>query len=131
MPKIDLTVTISVILAICAIVTPMITTMLSNKHQLKLKKLELEAESNKELRFYHQSIYENYLKYSMRRIHYGDAETIHNYADYYALALIYFPDDLIEIAKSVNKSIIENNQTGALLSFNSISNRIRNIIKTP
>ena len=47
MPKVDLTVTISVIIAICAIISPIITTILNNRHLYKIRKLDEAAQSSK------------------------------------------------------------------------------------
>ena len=47
MPKIDLTITISVIVALCAIISPIFTTLLNNRY---LFKLEESKQKTKELR---------------------------------------------------------------------------------
>ena len=41
MPQFDSTITISIILAICALFAPSITAVINNKHQYKIRKLEL------------------------------------------------------------------------------------------
>lgn len=41
MPKIDLTVSISVIVALCAIISPMLVAIINNRHALKVKEIEL------------------------------------------------------------------------------------------
>ena len=41
MPKIDITITISVIVALCAIISPILTAFINNTHQLRLKKIDL------------------------------------------------------------------------------------------
>ena len=56
-PQIDLTITISVIIALCAIITPLITTLLNNQHQLKIKKLELEQVRIENTVLYKRSIF--------------------------------------------------------------------------
>ena len=45
MPKIELTITISVILALAAIISPIFTAIINNRYQLKLKKLELKQKN--------------------------------------------------------------------------------------
>lgn len=42
MPKIDFTITISILLAICALFAPSITAVITNHHQYKMRKLDLE-----------------------------------------------------------------------------------------
>lgn len=41
MPEFDSTITISIILAICALFAPSITAVINNRHQYKIRKLEL------------------------------------------------------------------------------------------
>lgn len=43
MPKIDASLTIMGIIALCAIISPVIVTILNNRHALKMKKLELRS----------------------------------------------------------------------------------------
>ena len=86
MPNIDLTFSISVILGLAAVVVPSVTTLLNNLHQYQLRKLELKAQQDKELRFYRQTIFENYLKYSLQYLHrIKDSELL--YEEYHSLAL--------------------------------------------
>lgn len=47
MPQIDPTITISVILAICALFAPSITAIINNRHQYKIRKLELQYDIKK------------------------------------------------------------------------------------
>lgn len=94
MPKIDLTISISVIVALCAIISPILTTIINNRYQLKLKKLELEQENIKNTVLYKRNIFENYLKYSGERISFADVSAQKDYGEYYFLALTYAPDDL-------------------------------------
>ena len=130
MPKLDLTVTISVILALCATITPSITTFLNNRHQLKMKKLELELQEKKELLFYRREVYENYLKYTMRCIHRDDNESAHLYDEYYALALIYFPSELTPVLMDINQCVTTRNGFQSLDAFNELSKNVRGILKT-
>lgn len=45
--KLDLTVTITAILGIAAIISPIATALINNHHQLKLKKLEYQHQKKK------------------------------------------------------------------------------------
>lgn len=42
MPKVDFTITISILLAICALFAPSFTAVITNRHQYKMRKLDLE-----------------------------------------------------------------------------------------
>ena len=42
--ELDLTVTVSVIIALCAIVSPILVAIINNRHQRKMKQLEIAKE---------------------------------------------------------------------------------------
>ncbi|WP_286356972.1 hypothetical protein, partial [Faecalibaculum rodentium] len=42
--KFDLTITISVVLGLAAVISPMLTTLIDNRYKLKLRRLEIEHE---------------------------------------------------------------------------------------
>ena len=46
MPNIDLTVTVSVIIALCAIISPILTAIINNCHHTKIKNLKLSKPEN-------------------------------------------------------------------------------------
>ena len=50
--KFDPTITTTVILALCAIITPLITTVINNSHQMRLKKMEREQSTLEKTTFY-------------------------------------------------------------------------------
>lgn len=133
MPTIDLTLTITGVIALCAIISPSITALINNRYQLKLREMELAAEENKELHFYHRSIYKNYIQNTLRYIHSKDQKSMRAYSKSYSLALIYFPNELTESIVQINNDIFDNNSnTDDLLhSLNVLSKRIHDIIEIP
>ena len=62
MPEVDLTVTISVIIALCAILSPILTAIINNCHDTKLKKLEYEHLEREEERKHERELYEGYIR---------------------------------------------------------------------
>ncbi len=94
MPKIDLTITISVIVALCAIVSPIATAIINNRYQLSLKKIDMEQKHLESTILYRKSIFENYLKYAGRCISHADPNALKDYGEYYLLALLYAPSEL-------------------------------------
>lgn len=94
MPKFDLTVTVSVIIALCAIISPILTALINNHYLLKMKKLELSQEHYKNTIAYQRNIFENYLKYAGRCTAYTDENALRDYGEYYLLALMYAPKEL-------------------------------------
>lgn len=94
MPKIDLTVTVSVIIALCAIVSPILTTILNNRHQLKIRKLELQEKEYENTIAYQRTVFENYLRYSGKCISRATPDALREYGEYYLVALMYAPDHI-------------------------------------
>lgn len=102
MPKIDLTVTISVIVALCAIVSPIATAIINNRYQLKLRKMDIYQKTLENTMLYKRSIFENYLKYAGRCIFHSDVNALKDYGEYYLLALLYAPIELHTEMKEIN-----------------------------
>ncbi len=94
MPNVDLTITVSVILAVCALISPAITALINNSHQRKMKKLELRQASIEKHYTYTREIFENYLKHTNEYLLFPRGSNQTEYLRIYPLALMYFPDDL-------------------------------------
>lgn len=107
MPEIDLTISISVILAVCAIISPIATTLINNRYQLKLKDLEYQQKEKESSFFYRRGVYEDYLRCTGKCIAHPTRENIQEYGKIYALALIYFPENLIADLESLHTEIYE------------------------
>lgn len=102
MPKIDLTITISVIIAITAIISPILTTLLNNRHQLTIKKIELKQLEYERSILHKREIFENFLQALSKVAQNPSEENIELFAKYYPLAYIYVP-------KPVKKTLAEIN----------------------
>lgn len=59
----DLTITVTSILGIAAIISPIVTSIINNRYLLKMRRLDAKIEQEKELSFYTREIFENYLKH--------------------------------------------------------------------
>ena len=129
MPKVDLTVTISVIIAICAIISPIITTHLNNHHLYKMRKLDDATQLRKDSYFYKRGVYEDYLRYTSQCLTNPSASTLNEYGKTYALALIYFPDELQEQLIAINEAISNHMWANALSNLNGIAPVIRKQIQ--
>ena len=93
--KFDFTVTITAILGIAAVISPIATAIINNRYQLKVKKLELEQNHKDKTTYYVRSIFENYLRYTGKCINLMISETEGNYGEYYFLALTYSPSHIL------------------------------------
>ena len=94
------------IVALSAIVSPIITTIINNKHILKLRALDDKRIKYEESTKYKQSIIENYIKYAGRCISHADQEPIRDYGEYYFLALTYAPNDIREQMKEIHSLML-------------------------
>lgn len=123
--KIDSTITITVVIAISAIISPIITTLLNNHHLYKMRKLDDETNLRKESYFYRRGIFEDYMRYTGQCIAHATSESLERYGAIYALALIYFPNELLDKIIDINADISKYSWDKALVKLNELSPAIR------
>lgn len=126
---IDLTVTISVIIALCAIVSPIFTTIINNRHQFKLKRMELKQKNYEQTVLHEIKIYEDYLKYAGRYIYHADHITIKEYGECYYLALMIAPQDLRSDMIEADNMISRYDWSAASKQFEKITSKIHEILQ--
>ena len=131
LPKIDLTVSITAILAICAIISPILTALINNAHHTKIKKLELKQEHYQNTTLHRREIFENYLRYTGRCIYRSDSSALKDYGEHYFSALAYAPKDLAEDMIAVNNLIINCRWPEATPMFEKITTKIHGDLLTP
>lgn len=128
--KIDLTITITTILAIAAIISPIATAIINNRYQLKLKRMELEQKHLENTTYYIRSIFEKYLRYAGKCIHYADGPSRKDYGEYYFLALVYAPDHLAKAMIDINSAIIISDFDNATALLEQIKPAISDLLQT-
>lgn len=129
MPKVDLTVTISVILAACAIIVPMLTTIISNLFQIRIKKLELKQLHYEKNVLYQKEIFENYLRYASQCTFIPKTEHIQTFAEYHFLAYLYAPDELHNEMSELRTFITKFEKDKAAELLEELTPQIRILIK--
>ena len=107
MPKFDLTVTISVIIAICAIISPVLTTIINNRYQYKIHKLEAQQQKYENSTVYLQRIFEKYLETAGRCISHPQTVFYYEYSQQYFVALLYASKPMQEIMIDIHR-LMEN-----------------------
>lgn len=127
MPKLDLTISISVIVALCAIISPILTSIINNRYQLKLKRMELSKQEYQDSILYQRNVYENYLKHAGRFIYYTDADAQKDYGEYYYSALMYAPPDIRCAMVKANNLLLENKIEDASAIVEGIAAKIHDI----
>lgn len=130
MDKLSTIVTISV--AIAAIISPILTALINNKHQTKIKKMELEHDHYEKAVTYQRNIFENYLRITGHYIgsEFEDYEDQKKYNDAYLSILLYTPDELKSLLVNANKFIIQKDLKQSLASFELIATKIRDHLNT-
>lgn len=126
----DLTITVTAILGIAAIISPIATTIINNRYHLKMRRLDSEIELRKENSFYNREIYENYLKSTFKYLKRHDVDTKHEYSEYYALALIYFPESLLNQITEIDSILRSAQLANAFDKVEELSKDIRKILQT-
>ena len=103
MPKVDFTITISILLAICALFAPSITALINNHHQYKIRELELTYDAQMH---YSDLIYKNkYDTYQTFLNVAGDYCLINEYAINYTRVLAASQTSLL-LCDSLSKPLL-------------------------
>ena len=132
--------TVTVIVAIAAIVSPILVAFINNHHQIRmakldyehqeyLKKLELEDRKNSENTQFLYSIYENYLQSASRCIANPTHDNIKLYGEHYSISFIYFPSKFYKQLKSTNAFIRDRDWGKANESLEDLSIKLSKEIK--
>lgn len=106
MPKLDISFTITAIVALVALISPIITTLLNNRHQLNIRKLELAQKHTENTVLYKRNIFENYVSALGKLNANPTPETLDEYGKYYSLAYMYLPDCLQSEMSTINKLVL-------------------------
>ena len=91
--KFDSSITLSLVIALAAIVSPVITTYLNNKHQLKLLIVEKEFDRKKEYEEYINSIINNFLKNVGNFIAYPTSENLSDFEESFYILMMIIPKE--------------------------------------
>ena len=131
MPKFDLTISISVILAICAIISPIATTIINNVYQLKLKKLKYKQKEIEAFSYYKRGVYEDYVRYTGQCLaRPAQRDNLEDYGKFYGLALIYFSEELISDLQQLDTAIYNRQWDLANSLWKEFTPKIRNALKS-
>lgn len=106
MPKIDLTISVTALLGIAAIISPILTTLLNNHHLLKMKKIELKQKEFDQTVLYKRNIYEQFLQGLSQLSQNQNEEHLGLYSKYYPLAYMYLPSDVQKTLSELNSLVL-------------------------
>lgn len=129
MPTLDLSFTITAIIAVCSLISPIVTTLINNHHQKVMKQLEYrEKEKSYKLERKRQ-IYENYIRAAGSCVQLLSRETLSEFGKYSSQILCYVPEDLQEDIITMEKLINEHNMVKALSLLDHIVLKLRPILQ--
>lgn len=98
MPTVDLTVTITTILALVAIISPVLTAIIDNIFRLIIKHSENKQKRYEQNTLHKRELFENFLSAFNEVCHLQNVDAVRRYASSYSLVYIYLPkcvrDDL-------------------------------------
>lgn len=120
-------------IAIMAFLSPIVTTLINNRHQIKMKKLEYSHELHKQNIELRISALQNYLLMTSTVIaNAKDFIDLTDYAPSYAIAttLIDDDDELLALMKELNDQIMNGNTHDKSKIFEKILPKIKNCIKS-
>lgn len=130
MPHIDATVTLTSVVAICAIFSPLLTALVNNIYLLKLKKMELKQQERENTVFHIRKIYEDYLQNTGRCIICCTDDSQKAYGEAYFRALLYAPEEFRKDIISANNAIVHGNMDEATSIIEALTPKIHTIIQT-
>ncbi len=108
--------TITIVIALAAIISPILVALINNAHhskmerlslahQEKMKEMDLQAKRKDESLKYLRSIFENYLQSTSRCIANPTHDNLKLYGEHYSISFIYFPPAAHEKLEGINYSI--------------------------
>ena len=125
----NLTAIVSVTVAIVALISPILTTLINNHHQTELKRMELKQQEYERTIIHQRDLYEKYFKCAGRCIYYSDPDALKDYGEYYLSALIHAPSDLRGDMVTVNEYIENSDWSKALKALESLAPKIRSSLQ--
>lgn len=91
---VDVTVVVSLILGASAIISPIVTTIISNCHATKIYKLNMREKHYADTNLRIRTIFETYIRRTGAVIKYSDDKNLVAYSEAYFHALLYAPEDI-------------------------------------
>lgn len=119
--SIDSNITLPLIVSICAIVSPIFTTYINNRFQLKMRKIEIQEQFKERNTYVIIEALESYAINIGKCISTNvTSEDLKKYGESYAHAMVYLPENLAHEAKELHKILITGNYLKAMPNAESI-----------
>ena len=111
--KVDLTVTISVILGCAAVISPVLTAIINNAHQTSMRRKDAKREKYLETVAYKRKVIEEYIQKTAVKIQVKNLDTNIEYASCFGLAAIYVPEQIRSKMIEIDNLIIQHDRETA------------------
>ncbi len=123
--------TVTIIIAVAAFISPVITAALNVWLQLHMKKLELRECVRSDAIKYSRDIYECYLRKAGECIKGNKWSALAAYGDAFALAYAYAPEDIRELMLKLDSAIATGDRVTATKPLPEVSSIVANVLYHP
>lgn len=109
------------IIAICAIIAPVLVALINNHHQYKMKEMDMRQKLFEQTVLHKRKIFENFLSAFNQVCHLQTEEALSEYSACYSLVYIYLPKKVREDLGRINLLIERHNWDEAIKYVDAIS----------
>lgn len=127
----DLTITVTAILGVSAIISPIATAIIDNLFRVKFKKLEMQQQALEKTTYHVRSIFENYFRYAGRCVYNSDLEALKDYGEYCFLALTYAPESFSSSFIEIDNAIRQRDFDAAVPLLEQLNLEIGKLLRNP
>lgn len=127
MPTLDLSFTVTAIIAVCALLSPIATALINNQHQIRMKRLEYEHTEKMAQEAHEQEIYEGYVRAAGACIQVQTNGTYQEFGSYSSLAMYYVPDDIRSDMLGLEKAMRAGNRSSTVDLLAEITVKLRKL----
>lgn len=115
----DLSLILSFLTSIVAIIVPTVSTALTNRNHMRLKQMELDHQYFTDITIHKREIFERYLK-SIGKCIYSDVCSLSEYDESYFNALLLAPPDFRESMIKINEHMQNHDADNAMCLLESV-----------
>jgi len=110
---------LTILIAIIAIASPVLTALINNSHQREMFKLETAQKANVDNNLHIRNVYEQYLKFLGEYVSFKltpgvSLSTVQNYNRYYFNTLFYVSEATANVIKSIDNCLASEDYTNAI-----------------
>lgn len=124
MPTIDLSITITAIIGIAAIVSPILTALLNNHHLKVMKRMELDYAARQREADHENEIFDGYIRAAGACIQKHAVESLLTFGEYSGLAKYYVPKEIRNNMELLEKNIMTDDKAVNIDHFSKIIDQL-------